>query len=945
MKKHLSLRLLIKLGIFFTCGLPCHALLGDVKNPLHSSSTLDDWYPERPSTHSKIAQQSSTTGADQILFPVDSKMPKAKNGSRPITSPSIDRQEDKASAHDPQRQEHYIAAEFAGDTPAAAADEKDQPILIRFNNVSIIEYLRFVSAISHKNFIFDEADLQFNITMISEEPTSINDLMAALLQELRIHDLTLLEEGSNLVIHKNPKVNSISRLVTNDAPNTEKTTELVTQVFRLNTADGERIAAVIRPLISERALIDVVKDTNHIVLTDLVSNVEEIAKLIKSLDSPQSGLVIGQYVLRISTMDSVLPILQQLMGPISGEQPIQYVAHTSANSVFIVSTPFLVERALSILQLLDQNEKSTKILNLKDLKYNPRQLQDEEQEANSLLEKKTAPAGLFINNKAYELPPETEKTQSQMRTATPEPIKNGWKAEGGNWKFKVLSSQGERANPKDPPKGKWTIDTKGNWLFMPGQTSSPAEEQKAPKGEWRIDPAGNWEFSLKEGESISIHVISRSAPETQELLPSSKPRGQFFLHKVHYRRGEDLQGSFQAMSDSLRETDNIDPDLINALNSVQWLESSNSLIFSGTPSALRKIEILIEEIDVPLRQVFIEMLILEVTLVDALNYGVKWGNRFGGGNWAGAAGFDNTTPSPLSTAMNQTGVTNLGQPININPLTMLPILGQVITPNPIPFTGTPGFDIGVIGQRIFNKLTGIEFESIGAFINCLRAITTSNIILNPKIITEDGVPAEIFVGENIAYQTQSIVNDQGVILTSNFEYRDVGTRLKVTPYLGHGDIIALEIENEITNVISGAQAGLPANSNIGPNTSKSSTVTRVHMPSGFFLVISGMLRDETRRLDAHAPCLGGVPVLGAAFKDKKYEEQKRNLMIFIQPRIIDTEEDMQCVTKHQQDVLRIKNTRKLNDLYETEQFMDFLNLKKYEHERTSFEFESEEEPL
>jgi len=87
-------------------------------------------------------------------------------------------------------------------------------------------------------------------------------------------------------------------------------------------------------------------------------------------------------------------------------------------------------------------------------------------------------------------------------------------------------------------------------------------------------------------------------------------------------------------------------------------------------------------------------------------------------------------------------------------------------------------------------------------------------------MTEDGVPAQIFVGENIAYQTQSIVNDQGVILTSNFEYLDVGVSLKVTPYLGSSDIIALEIENEITSVITAAQAGVPANSNVGPTPVK-----------------------------------------------------------------------------------------------------------------------------
>lgn len=1016
MKKYLASHLIIRLGILFTTGVAAQVLQADISKSLQRSSLIQDWDREQSAKQSTLPPPAHSLGLNQNFFPVESELPvplpssntetkrmEANDGKpdedikgqprkamRVVEENHVTREKTSADVQERQNLSTPSSWYMAPTAPSFAAkaspeegkllisqakpsspiaieskpglplnpDDKSQPILIRFNNVSIIEYLRFISGISHKNFIFDENDLQFNITMISEEPTSIDDFMTALLQELRIHDLTLLEQGNNLVIHKNLKVNNVSTVVTDESGDKKTSFELVTQVFRLNTADAEKVATIVRPLISERALVEVIKDTNHLILTDLTSNVIEIGKLIRSIDSPTGGLVIGQYVVRTSTIDSILPIVQQLMGPISAEQSIQYVPYTSVNSIFIVSTPFLVEKALSILQHLDQSQKSTTILDLKDLKYQePRSTETPDGRVQS------APpipsAGIFVNGSPFEpapisatpaLPIGGESRDEPLQRAPSSTIdtqaNSGWKIDNhGNWTFKVLTQPSHEVDPARPPSGKWTIDMKGNWTFLPGAIPTASEEQNQPRGHWEVDPAGNWGFDLEKGETISINVISRFAPEREELLPGSKPKGQFFLHKVHYRKGEELQRSFQAMSDSIRETENIDPELVNALGSVQWLESSNSLIFSGTPEALEKISLLVNEIDTPLRQVFIEMLILEATLVDALNYGVKWGNRFGGGNWAGADGWNANPPSALSSALDSTGINNLGQPIQISPTSGLPILGQVLIPNPIPFNGTPGFDIGVIGQRIFNKLTGIEFESMGAFINCLRAITTANIVLNPKIITEDGVPAEIFVGENIAYQTQSIVNDQGQILTSNFEYRDVGARLKVTPYLGASDIIALEIENEITNVITNAQAGIPINSNAGPSTSKSSTVTRVHIPSGFFLVISGMLRDETRRADAHAPCLGGIPILGAAFKDKKYEDQKRNLMIFIQPRIIDTDADIQNLTKHQQDILKVKNRRKKDMLYETEEFMDFLNLKKYEHERTSIEFDDDEEPL
>src|SRR4029079_16060326 len=121
-------------------------------------------------------------------------------------------------------------------------------MFINFNNISIIEYLRFISRNINKNFIFDENDLQFNVTIISEEPATLENIMTALLQELRIHDLTLLEQGNNLIIHKNPKVNAISQFVSEETPPTNPNSEIITQVFRLNTAVPEQVASVIKPL-------------------------------------------------------------------------------------------------------------------------------------------------------------------------------------------------------------------------------------------------------------------------------------------------------------------------------------------------------------------------------------------------------------------------------------------------------------------------------------------------------------------------------------------------------------------------------------------------------------------------------------------------------------------------------------------------------------------------
>ena len=77
-------------------------------------------------------------------------------------------------------------------------------------------------------------------------------------------------------------------------------------------------------------------------------------------------------------------------------------------------------------------------------------------------------------------------------------------------------------------------------------------------------------------------------------------------------------------------------------------------------------------------------------------------------------------------------------------------------------------------------------------------------VTNPKILTEDNNPAEIsWVKTRSSPPTQSISNDLGSIVTQNFEFRDVGVRLKVTPLIGNNDVITLDIQEEVSRIISG----------------------------------------------------------------------------------------------------------------------------------------------
>lgn len=797
------------------------------------------------------------------------------------------------------------AAKPMAPAPGATASPESQKILINFNNVSIIEFIRFISRISNKNFVFDDNDLQFNVTIISEEPTTIENIMTALIQELRIHDLTLIEQGNNLIIHKNLKVNSVSKVIAEDLPGSmDSNAEIVTQVFRLNTLDPTKAASVIRPLISDRALVEPLRESNHLIVTDVVSNVNQIGDLLKSIDAPNSGLVIGQYVARTTDIDTLLPLVQKIMQPISQDQPLTFVPYTHSNSIFIVSTPFLVERSISILQHLDQEKGRTRIIEMKELKF--------EQPAKPA---PAAPAPIVpqtpVRPSRGEYPFAPAQPQGPNAPQYPVvPVDGGWE---------YGPSQLEIERERERIRAAEASRTGQEPIFIPVEVPCPVQETEQAPPPLNIGVTEGYEE-----EHIPVEKFLRPF-DANEVAPVPVGRMKFYIHKLQYRTGDCVLGQLQQIGASLQAT-TTNTELLAAINTIQWLQCAKALVITATPEVLEKIRILIEQLDTPLRQVFIEMLILQTTVDDSMHFGVDWGVRFGGGNQAGSMGFQEGA-SPLQGSMDSTGVTDLGGQFPNPTSTLVTPFNNALVPDPRNLAKTTGFNLGVLGQHIVHKGLGLQFNSIGALVKAIHDFTTTNIIMSPKIITEDGVPAQIFVGINTPFKTQSVSNDLGSIITNNFTYQDVGTSLQVTPHIYNCDIISLDIIEEVSSLASTPASSGNSNDVIGPTTNKNATRTSILVPDGFFVILSGMIQDEVDENRSQIPCIGSIPLVGAVFSDTRPLMRKRNLMIFIRPQIIDTDEEIQNITRHQQDVWKVKNTLKPKWQTETEAALDFFNVR------------------
>ncbi|MFN4174563.1 MAG: hypothetical protein ACK4HV_05615, partial [Parachlamydiaceae bacterium] len=90
---------------------------------------------------------------------------------------------------------------------------------------------------------------------------------------------------------------------------------------------------------------------------------------------------------------------------------------------------------------------------------------------------------------------------------------------------------------------------------------------------------------------------------------------------------------------------------------------------------------------------------------------------------------------------------------------------------------------------------------------------------------------------------------------------------------------------------------------------------------------SGMINDQLEKDRQQVPCIGAAPFVGAGFSSVRTKDTKRNQMIFIRPQIIDTEEQIQNLTKHQQDIWRQKKRSTKMWQLETDQALNWMNVK------------------
>jgi general secretion pathway protein D len=266
----------------------------------------------------------------------------------------------------------------------------------------------------------------------------------------------------------------------------------------------------------------------------------------------------------------------------------------------------------------------------------------------------------------------------------------------------------------------------------------------------------------------------------------------------------------------------------------------------------------------------VEAIIVEVDVNKSANVGVQW------------ALLGNT-----STGTVPVGVTNLPGSSGTSIVDLIAAAASGST------SSLSSSSLGTGATLAVGRYSATSGTNFAALIQALRSDGTSNIISTPSVITMNNEEAEVKVTQEIPLITGSYTNTTASTngTTSPFQTiqrEEVGTILKITPHINEGNAVQLKIEQED----SSPGAKLANSADI--STNKRSIKTTVLIEDGGVIVLGGLMSDQVSEAEDRVPGLGAIPLIGNLFKSRSGSRLKKNLMVFIRPKIL--RDDAQTTT-------------------------------------------------
>ncbi len=320
--------------------------------------------------------------------------------------------------------------------------------------------------------------------------------------------------------------------------------------------------------------------------------------------------------------------------------------------------------------------------------------------------------------------------------------------------------------------------------------------------------------------------------------------------------------------------------------SVQADKNTNSIVVTASAQDYQRVLSILEKIDIPRDQVFVETVIMELNARNNRDVGLDIGQV----NTPGEATQSNPAQSfaPQGFFGNENGIVNL----LTNPASLL--AGGILS---------FGF-----GEEKYVQVPGatgaggvVAINSVIGLVRLIQQYDIGNVLSTPKVTALDNEEAIIEIGQDISIG-QTLNQTPGQNTISSPLRQKIKTALEITPSISPAtNSVRLKIKQTINDV--------PNRSSPNPDINEKLLQTNLVVPDGDTAVLGGLVNEQTSKSVTKIPLLGDIPILGWLFRSTGKTVDKTNLMLFITPKILRNPAHQKALLKDQMDK-RLKFVKK-----------------------------------
>jgi type II secretion system protein D len=289
---------------------------------------------------------------------------------------------------------------------------------------------------------------------------------------------------------------------------------------------------------------------------------------------------------------------------------------------------------------------------------------------------------------------------------------------------------------------------------------------------------------------------------------------------------------------------------------------SNSIIVFGSNDSIERVFAMIDQLDRKPLQVYLATVIGELTVSDNFEFGIDLLQKFQHGVASGLV-----TPNTAAT-------------------------GSTLVPEPSSLLSSTGFPL-VSGLTIYGAIG----NTLDAYVRALDSTENFKIISRPSVYTTNNTKAVIASGQQVPVPSNTTSGFTGtstnLVTTASITYEDVLLQLEIIPLINANHQVTLKIRQ--TNNTLGANTLISGNEI--PAILTQEINTEVTVPDKSTIVIGGLISDSNKRTTSGIPWLSDIPLLGYLFKDTTKDKERDELIIMIQPTVVETDTDQIAVNE------------------------------------------------